>query len=264
MKYQRVLLTGGAGRIASYIRQRLAPLCVELRLADCVSFEARHANETAHVVDLADADRVQPLLHDIDAVVHMAGYPRDAPWSTILPANIVAVTNLWDAALQSGVRRIVYASSNHAVGLYPRAQRINSDVLPRPDSRYGVAKVFMEALASLYAEKYALSAMGIRIGACTPEPTDARMLSHWVHPDDLTNLIEIGLTAELTHEIVYGVSANRASWWDNSRAEALGYQPRHSADSFTELMRNKRSDNPVAEQYQGGSYVADGYAARFP
>lgn len=264
MKYKRVLLTGGAGRIASYIRERLAPQCVELRLADCVPFDVRHANETAHVVDLAEADRVQPLLAGIDAVVHMAGYPRDAPWSTILPANIVAVTHLWDAARQAGVRRIVYASSNHAVGLYPRTQRIDSEVLPRPDSRYGVAKVFMEALASLYAEKYALSAMGIRIGACTPEPTDARMLSHWVHPDDLTDLVEIGLTAELTHEIVYGVSANRASWWDNSRAAALGYQPHHSADNFTELLRSKRSNDPVVEQYQGGSYVADGYVPRGP
>ncbi len=259
MKYQRILLTGGAGRIASYIRQRLAPLCVELRLADCVPFEAHHVNETAHVVDLADADRVHPLLDGIDAVVHMAGYPRDAQWSTLLPANVVAVTNLWDAALQAGVRRIVYASSNHAVGLYPRAQQIDSDVLPRPDSRYGVAKVFMEALASLYAEKYALSAMGIRIGACTPEPTDARMLSHWVHPDDLTDLIEIGLTADLTHEIVYGVSANSASWWDNSRAEALGYKARHSADGFKHQLISKRSDSPIAEKYQGGTYVSDGY-----
>ena len=262
MKYRRVLLTGGAGRIARYIRERLAPQCVELRLADCVRFEATHINETAHVVDLTDADRLQPLLHDIDAVVHMAGYPRDAEWATILPANVVAVTNLWDAALHEGVRRIVYASSNHAVGLYPRAQRIDSDVLPRPDSRYGVAKVFMEALAGLYAEKYALSAMGIRIGACTPEPTDARMLSHWVHPHDLTDLVEIGLTTQLTHEIVYGVSRNSASWWDNSRAEALGYKAQHSADSFTDLLETKRSDSPIAERYQGGSYAADGYVSR--
>jgi len=262
MKYKRVLLTGGAGRIARYIRERLAPQCVELRLADCVPFEASHANETANVVDLADADRLKPLLLGIDAVVHMAGYPRDAEWSTILPANVVAVTNLWDAALHAGVRRIVYASSNHAVGLYPRAERIDSDVLPRPDSRYGVAKVFMEALAGLYAEKYALSAMGIRIGACTPEPTDARMLSHWVHPNDLTDMIEIGLTAELTHEVVYGVSANRASWWDNARAEALGYKPRYSADGFNELLLHKRSENAIAERYQGGSYAADGHVSR--
>lgn len=264
MKYKKVLLTGGAGRIARYVRERLAPQCVELRLVDCVPFDATHANETAHVVDLADADRLKPLLDDIDAVVHMAGYPRDAEWSTILPANVVAVTNLWDTALEAGVRRIVYASSNHAVGLYPRSQRIGSDVLQRPDSRYGVAKVFMEALAGLYAEKYALSAMGIRIGACTLEPTDARMLSHWVHPSDLTALIEIGLKAELTHEIVYGVSANRASWWDNSRAEALGYKAQHSADGFSEMLRNKRTDSPIAERYQGGSYVADGYVSRMP
>ena len=259
MKYNRVLITGAAGRIAKHIRERLAPQCTELRLADCVPFEAHQANETAHRVDLSLEAHIAPLVVGVDAIVHLAGYPREASWSTILPANVVAVANLWEAALHARVRRIVYATSNHAVGFYPRSQRIDGDVAPRPDSRYGVAKVFMESVASLYADKYGLTAMGIRIGHCAPEPSDARMLSHWVHPEDLADLVELGLTAAIDHEIVYGVSANSASWWDNSHAKALGYAPKHSADKFAEALRNQRSDSVIAERYQGGSFAADGY-----
>ena len=262
MKYNRVLITGASGRIAKHIRARLAPQCTELRLADCVPLEAHNANETVHLVDLSLEAQIAPLVAGVDAIVHLAGYPREASWATILPANVVAVANVWEAALQAGVRRIVYATSNHAVGFYPRSQRIDGNVAPRPDSRYGVAKVFMESVASLYADKYGLTAMGIRVGHCAPEPSDARMLSHWVHPEDLADLVELGLTAPVDHEIVYGVSANSATWWDNSRAEALGYAPKHSADKFAAALRDKRSDNVIAERYQGGSFAADGYLQR--
>ena len=262
MKYNRVLITGAAGRIAKHIRERLAPRCNELRLADCIAFEAQHAHETAHLVDLSVEAQIAPLLEGVDAIVHLAGFPREASWATILPGNVVAVANLWEAALQAGVRRIVYATSNHAVGFYPRSQRIDGNVASRPDSRYGVAKVFMESVASLYADKYGITAMGIRIGHCAPEPSDARMLSHWVHPEDLADLVELGLTASIDHEIVYGVSANSATWWDNSRAEALGYAPKHSADTFAEALRDKRSDSDVAERYQGGSFAAAEYVQR--
>lgn len=255
----RVLLTGAGGKVARQIRPYLAPACAELRLCDIVPIEAAHAHETVHIADLCEAAALPALLHGVQAVVHFAGYPREADWDTLLPANIVAVARLWEAAVAAGVKRIVYASSNHAVGYYPRQRRIDSRTAPRPDSRYGVSKVFMEAVASLHADKHGLRALGLRIGHCAAAPSDARMLANWVHPEDLAALVQVGLTADYHHDTVYGVSHNAASWWDNRRAEALGYRPRHSADAWTPALVGQLSGDAVAERYQGGSFASAGH-----
>lgn len=255
-----ILVTGANGKVARSVRARLASLCAELRLTDVVPFSADDTtNASVHIADLADADRVPALVLGVDAIVHFAGYPREASWSLLMEPNLRAVAHLWEAAAAAGVGRIVYASSNHAAGYYPRDERIDAAAPPRPDTRYGATKVFMEAVASLYADKHALRGFGIRIGYCGPEPLDARMLSHWLHPDDLAQLIEIGLRAEIHHEVVWGVSANSASWYDNARAEALGYRPRHSADAFASALADKITNDPVAERYQGGSFAAEGH-----
>lgn len=254
-----ILFTGAGGKVARQVRPHLATLCRELRLTDRLPLDAAAANETVHIVDLADASTWPRLVEGADAVVHFAGYPRDADWETLFDANIRAVANLFDSAVAGGVPRIIYASSNHAVGYYPRSQRIDQDAPPRPDSRYGVTKVFMEALARMHADKHGLRAMGIRIGYCAIEPVEARMLSHWIHPDDLAHLIEVGLTADYLCDVVYGVSANSASWYDNRRAEALGYRPQHSADPFAAALAGVKTDNPVAERYQGGTFAAAGH-----
>ncbi|KNZ30691.1 MAG: hypothetical protein AD742_21570 [Methylibium sp. NZG] len=255
----RILVTGAGGKVARSVRARLGELCTELRLTDIVPLQSTGPNQTLHVADLVDPATLPALVDGVDAIVHFAGYPREAEWPVLLDANIRTVIHLWEAAAAAGVQRIVYASSNHAVGYYARSERIDHRAPPRPDSRYGVTKVFMEATASLYADKCGLRAMGVRIGYCGPEPLEARMLSHWVHPDDLAQLIEIGLQADYHHEIVYGVSANSASWYDNHRAEALGYKPRHSADPFAAALAAVRSNDPVAERYQGGSFAAAGH-----
>lgn len=255
-----VLLTGAAGKLACAIRAPLQAACSELRLTDRAPFDAPgFAAGSVHVGELADIDNQPELLEGVDAIVHFAGYPREADWATLLPANVIGTTRLWEAARRQSVGRIIYASSNHAVGFYPRRQRIDHDAQPRPDSRYGVTKVFMEALASLYADKHGVRAFGLRIGHCAPEPSDARMLSHWIHPEDLAALIVVGLTADYHCETVYGASSNSASWWDNSRAEALGYRPRHSADAFATALSSRVSASAVAEIYQGGSFAAAEY-----
>jgi uronate dehydrogenase len=257
-------MTGAAGRIAREVRDRIADDCTELRLVDRRPFAAVHATESAHIADLADASAIAPLARGVDTIIHLAGYPREADWDTLIPANVQSVVNLWEAARVAGVDRVLYASSNHAVGFYARDQRIDDKVPTRPDSRYGVTKVFMEAVASLYAEKYGVRGFGMRIGYCSIQPTEARMLSHWVHPEDLAALVMTGLTARYDNEIVYGVSANSRSWWDNSRAEALGYRPAHSADRFIDALRDAVSSDPVAEHYQGGAFAADGFVRRVP
>jgi uronate dehydrogenase len=257
MTIHRILVTGAAGKVARSVRPQIAALCAELRLTDIVPFEATGPHQEVQVADLADAAALPALLEEVDAIVHFAGYPREATWQVLLDANIRTTINLWEAAAAAGVERILYASSNHAVGYYPRSERIDAQVPPRPDGRYGATKVFMEAVAQLYADKNGLKAFGMRIGYCGPEPLDARMLSHWLHPEDLAQLIEVGLTANYHHEIVYGVSANSATWYDNRRAEALGFRPRHSSDIFAAVLAGKVTNNPVAERYQGGSFAAD-------
>jgi uronate dehydrogenase len=255
-----VLLTGAGGRLARMIRPALAGLCSELRLTDRGAFDAPGVPaDQVHIGDLADIAQAHRLMQGVDAIVHFAGHPREADWATLLHANVLGTIRLWEAAHAHGVQRIVYASSNHAVGFYLREQRIDHRAVPRPDSRYGLTKVFMEGLASLYADKHGLRGFGLRIGHCAPAPSDRRMLSHWIHPDDLTQLVAVGLTAEYHHEVVYGVSDNSASWYDNTRAHALGYRPRHSADPHARALADARSADAVAERYQGGSFAAQEY-----
>jgi uronate dehydrogenase len=255
-----ILLTGGAGRLGKGLRPGLAACCRELRVLDRAPLAVEHANEKVFQTDLTDPGILRDAMSHATAVVHFAGFPREADWATLLAANVTAVTAVWEAARAAGVGRIVYASSNHAVGMVPRHVKIAHDALPHPDSRYGVTKVFMESVASLFAAKYGVRGFGMRIGHCAPEPSDARMLSHWIHPDDLAALVRVGLEADYENEIVYGASANAPSWWDNHRAETLGYRPRHSADPHAARLADRTSADPVAEHYQGGSFAAAEYA----
>ncbi|WP_354675077.1 NAD-dependent epimerase/dehydratase family protein [Cupriavidus alkaliphilus] len=251
-----VVLTGAAGRLAQHVRPMLAAACREVRLCDVRPVTPQVVNERAFQCALDDAGELSALLAGADMVVHFAGYPREAAWDVILPANVASVANLWEAARAAGVQRIIYASSNHAMGLYPRATTVGSDDLPRPDSRYGVSKVFMEAVAGLYAQKFGLKGFGMRIGHCSPEPLDARMLAHWISPRDLAQLVRVGMDADYDEAIVYGASDNAASWWDNARAHALGYRPQDSADRYREALKHKVSDDPLAEHFQGGDFAA--------
>lgn len=257
--FQCIVLTGAAGRLGRQMRARLSPLCEELRLVDCVPMEALERNESAYMLDLSSAKGLSAVLRNAQAVIHFAGYPREADWSTLLQANVQGVINLWEAARSEKVGRIVYASSNHAVGFYPRSQSIDHQAVPLPDSRYGITKVFMESTAAMFAIKYGVRGFGLRIGHCSPEPTDARMLSHWIHPDDLASLIKVGLQADYTHELVYGASGNPKSWWRNDRAYALGYKPAHSTAPFEAKLMSVQSDNAITELYQGGSFAAAEY-----
>ncbi|MBL0727218.1 NAD(P)-dependent oxidoreductase [Piscinibacter sp. HJYY11] len=255
----RVLMTGASGKLARSIRPYLVQYCSELRLADIVAPTAEHERETCHTADLAQLDGRDELFEGIHTIVHFAGYPREADWSTLMAPNVVGVANLWEMAHRHGVQRVVYASSNHAVGFYPRSHTIDGQVLPRPDTRYGVAKVFMEALASFYADKHGIRAFGLRIGHGSPEPTDRRMLSVWVHPEDLADLVRVGIQADYLCEIVYGASNNSRAWWDNRRAIELGYKPRHSADRFAAALESVHSQDAVTERYQGGAFAANGF-----
>ena len=150
------------------------------------------------------------------------------------------------------------------VGFYPRRRRIDVDAAVRPDSRYGVSKAFGEALGALYAFKYGLRVTCIRIGNFADAPVDLRRLSIWVAPQDLLQLIRIGLEhPDIRHEIFYGASDNARGWWDNSAAFRLGYRPQARAEehSAAALAANaKLPPDPVGDWYQGGPFCSDEFS----
>lgn len=251
-----LLITGAAGDVGSHLRRELAGK-YDLRLSDIKPIKALAAGETSAPGDIAKMSDMLRVTKGVDAIVHLGGFSVEGPWEMILRANIVGCYNLFEAACRNGVKRVLFASSNHATGFYKREQKIDHRVLPKPDSRYGVSKAFGEQLGSLYADKYGMEVFCMRIGNVTVAPPDKRRLSNWISPRDFARLVSVGIeNPNIGFEIVYGVSDNKRSWYDNSNAHRLGYQPQDDAERYAEevLAREKPGD-PRAEMYQGGNFV---------
>ena len=253
-----VLITGAAGMIATELRKRLSPR-FSLKLTDIQPVGPLSQREQFVAADLADASALEHVMNGMDAVLHLGGVAVEDRWEKIMPANVAGAYNVFEAARRQGVKRIVVASSNHAVGYFPRNEMIDDRVLPRPDGRYGLSKAFAEMLGRLYADKYGMEVFCIRIGAMTLEPEDVRRLAIWIHPEDLASLVEVGLTAPgMRYEIVYGMSDNKRTWWDNSNALRLGYRPKHRSEDFADAVIAReppRDLSDPAETYQGGVFV---------
>ena len=264
----RVLITGAAGGIGRSLREGLQGIYPILRLSDCKPLEAARTGEEVDRTDLFDMAAVERMVADVDGIIHLGGISGENEWELILQSNIIGTYNLFEAARRARVRRIIVATSNHAVGFYPRDQRIDHRVVPRPDSRYGVSKAFAEALASLYADKHGIGFLCTRIGNFGPRPIDKRRLAIWISPRDYTQLVRIGLEhPDIRYEIVYGVSNNRRSWYDNSNAARLGYRPQDDSEPFAEAVLAAESGqltDPIAERYQGGTFCAAEYSAQTP
>lgn len=266
MQMQTVLITGAAGLIGTRLRQLLKGAYPRLRCSDMRKPPDIAPDEEFIEADLADYAQVQKIVANVDGIVHLGGHSIEGPWETIHSSNIVGCYNMFEAAYHAGVKRLVFASSNHAVGFYPRERKIGVEVTARPDSRYGVSKVFGEALGALYADKHGLRVTCLRIGNFGDAPIDKRRLAIWVKPEDLAQLVRIGLEHPDIHfEIFYGVSDNETSWWDNSNARRFGYAPRGQAESFrTQAMaaQAKLPPDPIGDRYQGGTFCSDEYDAK--
>ncbi len=258
MAKKRILLTGAAGDAAGMIRPYLRAE-YDLRLSDKKPVTDLAGGETFTAADLVDDAAVGRIVEGMDGVIHLGGFSVEGPWETILQANIIGAYNLFEAARAHGVRRVVFASSNHAMGFYRRDHTIGVDVPVRPDSRYGVSKAFGEALGSLYADKYGLQVMSIRIGNVAPKPADVRRLAIWVSPRDLVQLMMIGLERNgIRHEIVYGMSDNRRAWWDNANALRLGYRPQDRSEDYAEEVlaaHAATTGDALVDEHQGGTFV---------
>jgi uronate dehydrogenase len=265
----RILLTGAAGGIGTRLRKILKPVYPDLRLSDIAKPKDLSPDETFVAADLAHISQVERIVDGVDGIIHLGGISGEAPWEGILQANIIGCYNLFEAARRKGVKRVVFASSNHAVGFYPRHHHIGVDVTVRPDSRYGVSKAFGEALGSLYADKHGLRVLCLRIGNVGDKPLDKRRLSIWVSPEDLAQLIRIGLEhPELRFEIFYGASWNERAWWDNHKAYDYGYRPTGRAEDHLEhalAEQAKLKPDQVGDFFQGGTFCSqefDGDASR--
>ena len=260
---KKVLLTGAAGDIGRRLRKLLPPVYPDLRVSDIKVPADLQSQEQFLPADLADFAAVEKIVDGVEGIIHMGGFSVEGPWETILQSNIIGCRNLFEAARRKGVKRVIFASSNHAIGFYPRFHRIGPDVTVRPDSRYGVSKAFGEALGALYADKHGLRVLCLRIGNVADRPVDKRRLSIWLKPEDLVQLIRIGLEhPDLRYEIFYGASNNERSFWDNSRAHAYGYRPTGRAEDFRDEAleaQKKLPADPIGDFFQGGPFCSDEY-----
>jgi uronate dehydrogenase len=258
---QTVLITGAAGSVGSRLRRLLKGVYPRIRLSDIRTPKDLAPGEEFIAADLSDMAAVEKIVDGVQGIVHLGGFSVEGPWETILNANIVGCYNLFEAARRKKVERVVFASSNHAVGFYPRQRRIGVGEPVRPDSRYGVSKAFGEAVGALYAFKHGLRVTCIRIGNVDDAPVDRRRLSIWLKPEDLVQLIRIGLEhPELRHEIFYGVSDNDRGFWDNSAAFRYGYRPEGRSEDHRDAAlaaQAKLPPDPVGDWYEGGPFCSD-------
>lgn len=259
LRFQRLLLTGAAGHLGRELRPRLKAYCETLRLSDRAPIGAAGAGEEVMQADLADAPAVNAMVHGVEAIVHMGGISTEQAWEQILAGNIVGAYHLYEAARKHGVRRIVFASSNHATGFYRQDQVIGPRDPVRPDGLYGLSKTFGENLAQLYWDRHAIETVSLRIGSAYAAPQDRRMLSTWMSLDDTERLVVAALTAPVVgHTVIYGVSDNPRVWWDNTAARHIGYRPKDSSEVFRAQVEARQ---PVLDAtdpaviHQGGTFV---------
>ena len=251
-----ILITGAAGDVGTRLRRELAGKYV-LRVSDLRPLKKISKEEKVVRADISKMADALRITRGVAAIVHLGGYSVEGPWEGILSANIIGCYNVFEAARRNGVKRILFPTSNHATGFYPRNQTIDHRVYPKPDSRYGVSKVFGEALGSLYADKYGMEVFCMRIGNVNAVPIDKRRLAILFTPRDLAQLVTIGIEhPDIRFEIVYGVSNNKRSWYDNSNAYRLGYRPQDDSEVYAEkvLAREPPGGDPGAEQHQGGVF----------
>ena len=253
---KKLVLTGAAGRLGSYLREPLSKIADNLVSSDLVDdIGTLYPGETYQRADLAVYADIHELLEGADMVVHFGAIGDEAPFETLLGPNFVGAYNIWEAAYQRGLKRVVYASSIHAVGMHPKNQFIGTDAPHRPDTFYGLAKCFAEDLGSMYWDKRGVESVCMRILSCA-QVTNARALGSWLSYDDLIHLVETSINTPVTgFSVVYGVSDNDRAPVDNAKASFLGYRPNDNAEQFAEQIL---AEAPEADPSDAGQFCHGG------
>ncbi len=260
---KKLLITGASGKLGAQCRAGLKPIAETIRLSDRSGVTDAAPHEEIVHCDLGDKDAVEAMVDGCDGIVHLGGQSNEAAWDIVRNANIDGVFNLYEAARKSSVTpRIIFASSNHAIGFHKQTERLDANARTRPDGLYGVSKVFGEAIASMYHDKFGIETACVRIGSCFPEPRNHRMLASWLSHADFLALIErVFLVPRLGCPIIYGASANSGSWWDNREVAYLGWHPKDNGESYREKIE-AQMDAPPADDvnavYQGGGLCGVG------
>lgn len=262
LRFARLLLTGAAGNLGRELRPRLKAYCDVLRVSHRSDCGPAGPGEEVMPAALGDKAQVMALCQGVDAVVHMGGVSTEKTWESILDANIVGLVNLYEGARAHGVKRIVFASSNHVTGFCRQDEVVTPLQPPRPDGFYGLSKAFGENLAQLYWDKHGIETVSLRIGSSFAEPRDRRMLATWMSFDDLERLVMAALTAPVVrHSVIYGLSDNTTAFWDNTPARHIGYRPRDSSEVFRVAVEARQPSIDVTDPaavYQGGAFVKQG------
>ena len=262
-KYQNILLTGAAGALGEQLRETLSKSCKTLTVSDRTSLNKKFENEKIVQADLSSLEEMINLTKNIDCVVHMGGQSIEGSWDNVLNSNIIGMYNLYEGCRKNNVKRVIWASSVHTVGFYPRSEVLDSKAKPRPDSNYGLSKVFGESLAQYYWDKYELETVSVRIYSCLAEPKDHRILSTWLSYDDLRSLIVACMKTEnVKHSIIFGVSNNDSVLVDNKYAKHIGYIPKDNGEDYRVKVETKDgfvdSNNPLVKTH-GGYFASAGH-----
>ncbi|MEM8547639.1 MAG: NAD(P)-dependent oxidoreductase [Pseudomonadota bacterium] len=260
MKKSKIVLTGAAGRLGSHLREPIAALAHEFVSSDIMDGVGNtYSNERYHKADITSLDAMLDLLEGCDTVVHFGAIGDERDFDTLLGPNFIGAYNVWEAAHRQGVRRVVYASSIHAVGMYPKTEAIGVDVPHRPDTFYGLAKCFAEDLGRMYWEKRGLESVCMRICSCA-QVTNARALGTWLSYDDLIQLVVRSIdTPVVEFTVVYGISNNDRAPLDNTGAKHLGYRPQDNAEQFAaDILGQAPQADPqdLAQSRIGGPFAA--------
>jgi uronate dehydrogenase len=258
----RLLVTGAAGNMGRLLRPRLARPGRTLRLVDIAPQEDAGPDEEVVTASVTDPTAMAAACAGVDALLHLGGLSVEAPWREILAVNVDGTHTLLEAARQAGVRRVILASSNHAAGYYTREEAppdgLPADVPARPDTYYGVSKAATEALGRLYADRFGLSVVCVRIGTCFPEPGSVRGLSTWMSPDDGARLVEAALAvSDPGFRLVWGISRNTRRWWSLAEGEAIGYHPVDDAERYAAQYLDGSEPDPgdPVLRYLGGQFL---------
>ena len=259
----KVALSGASGNVGRILREELPKRGIDLRSAGGTKplVPLRDGEEVMHG-DLRDPAVVDRLLQGVDVLVHMAGTSVERPLPEIIENNLVALVQVYEGARRNGVRRIVFASSNHAFGMYAVDAKLKLDAPARPDGFYGLSKVWGEALARMYWDKHGIEGISLRIGTAMGKPPEnARQLSTWMGTQDLVQLVMRCIEAkDVGYAVVWGISNNTRAWYELSEGNAIGYEPTQNAEDWAaEIMRQPNPLDPVAQRFQGGQFVTIDY-----
>jgi len=244
-----LLITGAAGRLGTLLRPRLAKPGRLLRLLDVETIRDASEHEEPIRASINDIAAVTDACKGVQAILHLAGLDDEAPWDDIVNINISGTRTVLEAARRTGVRRILLASSSHAVGFYRKSgQPLSADVPLRPDSYYGFSKAAVELLGRLYSDRFPIEVACLRIGTCRVRPPDRRALATWLSPDDAASLVETCLQAPtFRFRVIWGISHNTQRWWSLSEGEAIGFYPQNDAERYAREINSQLLNEPTEE-----------------